>query len=215
MILKRFSEILSEYGLFFAITRSIYKIYYLYYNSIISKKIQTRGLSIHPSANLIGLTHMKIGINFFAGKHLRLEAILEHKGHKYTPQIIIGDNVIVVDFVHIGATNHVEIGDNVLMGSNIYISDHNHGIYSGKNQTSPNIPPVDRHVSSGSKVVIGDNVWIGEFVSILPGVTIGRGSIVGANSVVTKDIPPFSIAVGTPAKVIEAFNFENQIWVKA
>ena len=215
MILKRFIKILSEYGLFFAFIRSVYKIYYLYYNYILSKKIKTNGLRIHPSANLIGLTHMKIGINFFAGKHLRLEAVLEHKGHKYNPQIIVGDNVSVVDFVHIGATNHVEIGDNVLMGSNIYISDHNHGIYSGKNQTSPHIPPVNRYVSNDKKVVIGNNVWIGEFVSILPGVTIDRGSIVGANSVVTKDIPPFSIAVGTPAKVIKEFNFEKHIWVKA
>jgi lipopolysaccharide O-acetyltransferase len=215
MVFKRFNEILSEYGLFFAFTRSIYKIYYLYYNYIISKKIQTKGLRIHPSANLIGLAHIKIGLNFFAGKHLRLETVLEHKGHKYNPQIIIGDNVTVVDFVHIAATSLVEIGDNVLMGSNIYITDHNHGIYSGKDQTSPHSPPLNRYVSNGPKVVIGDNVWIGEYVSILPGVTIEQGSIVGANSVVTKDIPPFSIAVGTPAKVIKEFDFEKQIWVKA
>lgn len=213
MIFKRFIEIQSEYGLYFAFARSIYKAYYLYYNFIMSKKIHTKGLRIHPSASLVGLSNMKIGNNFFAGKHLRLEAVLEHKGHKYNPQIIIGDNVSVVDFVHMGATNHVEIGDNVLMASHIYITDHNHGVYSGKNQTSPHIPPVDRYVSSGSKVVIGDNVWIGEFVSILPGIIINQGSIVGANSVVTKDIPPFSIAVGAPAKVIKTFNSERNIWV--
>lgn len=213
MIVHRFFELLKEYGLFFTLKRSIQKIYYSYFNHIISTKIHAKGLSIHPSANLIGLSHIRIGNNFNAGEHLRLEAVLEHNGHKYNPQIIIGDNVTVVDFVHIGATNYVEIGNNVLMASKIYLSDHNHGSYNGNNQTSPHLPPQQRYVSNDKKVVISDNVWIGEFVSILPGVTIGQGSIIGANSVVAKDIPPFSIAVGVPAKVIKQFNFEKQIWI--
>jgi acetyltransferase-like isoleucine patch superfamily enzyme len=212
MIFKRFNEIRHEYGLFFAFTRSAHKIYYTYYNYLLSKKFHTKGLNIHPSANLIGLANMQIGLNFFAGKHLRLEAVLEHRGHKYNPQIIIGNNVSVVDFVHIGATNRVEIGDNVLMGSHIYISDHNHGVYRGKNQTDPHVPPIQRHVSNDQKVIVGENVWIGELVSILPGVTIGQGSIIGANSVVAKDIPPFSLAVGAPAKVTKEFNFDKQVW---
>jgi lipopolysaccharide O-acetyltransferase len=54
--------------------------------------------------------------------------------------------------------------------------------------------------------IIEDNVWLGEFVSILPGVTIGKGNIIGANSVVTQDIPPYSIAVGTPARVAKRFD---------
>ncbi|MNH41091.1 putative acetyltransferase [compost metagenome] len=65
-----------------------------------------------------------------------------------------------------------------------------------------------------SKVVIEDNVWIGEMVSILPGVTIGRGTIIGANSVVTKDLPPNVIAVGSPAIPIKKYNFINDKWEK-
>jgi lipopolysaccharide O-acetyltransferase len=63
-------------------------------------------------------------------------------------------------------------------------------------------------------VAIEDNVWLGEFVSVLPGVTIGKGSIVGANSVVSKNLPPYVIAVGTPAKPIKKFNFETNKWEK-
>lgn len=63
------------------------------------------------------------------------------------------------------------------------------------------------------EVHIGNNVWIGEFVSILPGVTIGDGSIIGSTSVVSKDIPAFSIAVGSPAKVIKTYDKDTNKWV--
>lgn len=63
-------------------------------------------------------------------------------------------------------------------------------------------------------MLIKKNVWIGEFVSILPGVTIGEGSIIGSMSVVNKDIPAHCIAVGSPAKVIKKFNLETNLWEK-
>ena len=66
-----------------------------------------------------------------------------------------------------------------------------------------NIPPIDRPLFSKGNIYIGKNVWVGEKVTVLPGVHIGEGSIIGANSVVTHDIPPYSIAVGIPAKVIK------------
>jgi lipopolysaccharide O-acetyltransferase len=65
-----------------------------------------------------------------------------------------------------------------------------------------------------SPVIIEENVWIGEYVSILPGVTIGRGSIIGSMSVVNKNIPAFCIAVGAPAKVIKRYNFTTNKWEK-
>ena len=66
----------------------------------------------------------------------------------------------------------------------------------------------------GSKVIIGNNVWIGEGAAILSGVKIGEGSIIGTNSVVLKDIPPNSIAVGSPAKVIKKYDFDKKEWIK-
>ena len=75
----------------------------------------------------------------------------------------------------------------------------------------PTSIPKDRTIYS-SPVIIKKNVWLGEHVSVLMGVTIGEGSIIGANSVVSKDIPAYTIAVGVPAKVIKKFNFEIQKW---
>ena len=79
--------------------------------------------------------------------------------------------------------------------------------------SSPDIAPDDRPLYS-KPVCIGNNVWIGENVCILLGVTIGDGCIIGANSVVNKDIPKDCIAVGSPAKVIKRFNRELNKWEK-
>jgi lipopolysaccharide O-acetyltransferase len=128
------------------------------------------------------------------------------------PLIRFGKDVQINDFVHIGAIESVTIHDHVLIASRVFISDHNHGCYSGRSPHSdPHSVPVERQLSS-SPVVIEENVWIGESVSILPGVTIGRGSIIAAQSVVSRSIPPNSIAAGAPARVIKTFNSVSRCW---
>lgn len=146
---------------------------------------------------------------FTTGFNCRMDAFNVNK--KKGPLIIIGKNVQINDFVHFGAVEKIEVHDNVLIASKVFITDHNHGKYSGSNQDSPLTPPRSRPLYS-SPVIIEKNVWIGEFVSILPGVTIGEGSIIGSTSVVNKDIPAFSIAVGIPAKVIKSFDFKSNEW---
>ena len=114
--------------------------------------------------------------------------------------------------MHIGANESVVIGNRVLIASKVFISDHDHGAYGKDGQhTDPRIAPWDRPIFS-SPVVIEDDVWIGESVSVLAGVRIGRGAIIGAMSTVTKDIPPYCIAVGSPARVIKKFNFTDSAW---
>lgn len=128
--------------------------------------------------------------------------------------LVFGDSVQMNDYVHITAMESVKIGNNVLMASKIYISDCSHGSYAGDtNDCNPKSIPIDRPLFS-KPVIIEDNVWLGEFVSVLPGVIIGKGSIIGANSVVSKNIPPNVIAVGIPAKPIKKYNFETQKWEK-
>jgi lipopolysaccharide O-acetyltransferase len=148
---------------------------------------------------------------FTTGIGCRLEAYpIDNK----SKVIHIGKNVQINDYVHITAMESVQIGNNVLMASKIYISDCTHGFYSGIGiHSHPDTPPMEREYSI-KPVVIHDNVWIGESVSILPGVSIGKGSIIGSNSVVSKDIPEYSIAVGIPAKVVKKFNFETLKWEK-
>jgi lipopolysaccharide O-acetyltransferase len=182
------------------------------YNSLLARRLGVQRLNIHPDAYIRGLAHIAMGKNFYAGRQFWLEAVTSHGGKTFTPRIVIGDDVSVNDSVHIAATNYVEIGNNVLMASKIYISDHNHGSYQGDNQSDPEMPPNIRPVSCDGRVVIEDNVWLGEFVTVLPGVTIGRGCIIGSNSVVTKSIPAHSVAVGSPARVVKKYNREQMKW---
>jgi acetyltransferase-like isoleucine patch superfamily enzyme len=186
------------------------------FNFILSKKFKRAGkINFSPDSFIRGHSHVEIGDHFSAGRNFTLEAITEHNGVKFNPRIVIKDYVEIHDFVHIGATHYIEIGNHVLMASRIFISDHNHGIYSGKDQTSPDTPPAQRPIDRDSQVIIEDNVWIGEGVAILPGVRIGKGCVIGANAVVTRDLPPFSIAAGNPARVIKRFNPVTRAWEKA
>jgi acetyltransferase-like isoleucine patch superfamily enzyme len=202
-----------DHGVALTVLRRARRLYRKLFNRLLSLKLTgARGINVHPSCLLLGLQHMSIGTSFRAGLHFRLEAFSRHGSQTFTPRVVIKDNVEIQDFVHIGVTNYVEIGNNVLIASKVYISDHNHGFYAGEQQSDPEVPPSERPIDFRRKVVIEDNVWLGEFVSVMPGVTIGRGSIIGANSVVTRDIPPYSLAVGTPARVVKRYDPQVRRW---
>ncbi|WP_243403344.1 LbetaH domain-containing protein [Sphingobacterium haloxyli] len=151
-----------------------------------------------------------MGKGFTTGFNCRIDAFDLKKSN--AALITIGENVQINDFVHIGAVEKIIIKDNVLIASKVFITDHNHGNYSGAYQDSPKSTPSSRPIIS-KPVVIESNVWIGEFVSVLPGVTIGEGSVIGTMSAVVRDIPPYSIAVGAPAKVIKKFDFKKNEWI--
>ena len=141
-----------------------------------------------------------VGRNCRFGRGLWLEAIKNYHQYSYNPILIIGNDCIFGDFNHIAAINKVVIGNGVLTGQNVLIEDHTHG--ETKNRTDLDTLPTMKALFSKGSIIIEDNVWIGDKVVICPGVSIGKGSIIGANSVVTHDIPPFSVAAGIPAKII-------------
>jgi len=171
-------------------------------------------IHVKSTSQLSGVKDMEIGKNFRAGCGLWMETITSYglTGQKFSPKLIIGNRVNVGEYVHIGCNNRIVIGDDVLMGSKIYITDHNHGDYRGNGQDSPYISPCKRNLTEGKCVAIGDRCWIGEYVTILPGVRIGEGCVIGSHSTVTHDIPANSIAVGSPAKVIKQWNEKNHKW---
>lgn len=172
-------------------------------------------LIFFPNARLIrrpfylrGKNAFSYGKGFTCGYGCRFDLNNENKS-----SLIIGTQVLMGDNIHIVAQNKVIIGDGCLLASKIFISDTNHGnILTSDPTSSPLIPPNQRPLET-EPVIIGKNVWIGESVSILPGVTIGNGCIIGAHSVVTKDVPENSMVVGVPAKVIKRYDFEHMIWV--
>jgi len=155
--------------------------------------------------------YIKIGKGFTSGFGCRIEAFPVDSEAKTSIQI--GENVQINDYVHIGAVSSIEIGDNVLMASKVYITDHNHGRYDDEFSDHPMSIPAER-LPGFANVKIMNNVWLGESVCVLPGITIGEGSIIGALSVVSRDIPPYTIAVGAPAKVVKKYDFKLNKWVK-
>jgi acetyltransferase-like isoleucine patch superfamily enzyme len=182
-------------------------IYFVLRTKLISGKVRI----IRFPIELRGRQYIDLGTGLTTGVSCRLEAFSE-TGEK---TMYFGNNVQINDYVHICAMQNITIGDNVLMASRIYISDNSHGYYKedDDNDTSPDIAPIERAYYK-SPVTIEDNVWIGEGVVILPGITLGKGCIIGANSVVTKNIPPYVIAVGSPAKPIKKYSFEAKKWKK-
>ena len=161
-----------------------------------------------PSARLIrrpvyirGKKGMVFGKGFTTGYRCRLEMM----GTGIT--LRFGENCKLGDNVHIVASQQVTMGDNCLLASHIFISDTNHGT----GEDNPMTPPDSRPLTS-DPVSIGSNVWLGEGVAVLPGAQIGDGCIIGAHAVVKGKIPPYTIAVGAPAKPIKQYNFETNTW---
>lgn len=175
------------------------------YSYWISNSIKNCGIGFHIQSpvNIKGSKYMSIGSNFFSGDRLRLECWDEFAGVKFSPELRIGDNVAMNFNVHIGCIFKVTIGNNVLFGSNILITDHQHGFID---QRDIPLSPVKRKLWSSGSVKVEDDVWIGENVCIMPNVTIGRGCIIGANSVVTKSFPQYCVIGGIPAKIIKKLN---------
>lgn len=117
----------------------------------------------------------------------------------------IGDYSYIGRFCHIYASSRIEIGKKVLIADKVYLSDNIHGY------TDVALPVIDQPVRQTSPVIIGDGAWLGENVCVI-GARIGKNSVVGANSVVTKDIPDYCVAVGSPAIVIKRYNFNSAKW---
>jgi len=129
----------------------------------------------------------------------------QYEGKALTPHLEIGENFFARDSLVILCAGLIKIGNNVSMGGSCFITNESHGT----NPLSENYRFNELEISD---VIIEDGVWIGEKTIILPGVKIGAKSIIGAGSVVTKDIPPYCIAVGNPCNVIKRW---NGIWEKA
>ena len=162
-------------------------------------RVGTNALIRRPR-KIFGGHHITLGNDFDAFPGLRIEAFDRHLDEHFSPRITIGDRVSINYDCHIGCVNEITIGNDVLLASRVYISDHSHGAQDYHDIV---VPPSERKVVSKGPVIIEDGVWIGEGACILPGVRIGRYAIVGANAVVTRDVPPYTIVGGVPARTLK------------
>ncbi len=113
-----------------------------------------------------------------------------------TGRITIGGGALLNLGVMVAALERVEIGAHCMLANGCVITDANHRV------DEPDTPVPWQGFTTKGPVVIGDNVWLGAHVVVTSGVTIGRRAVIGANSVVTTDIPAFAVAAGAPARVL-------------
>ena len=143
---------------------------------------------------------VKIGNDNFFGEHCMI-SVWDHYADKvYLPSVRIGNNCSFGYSNHITCCNKIEIGNNVLTGMYVLISDNAHGEIT---KEYIKMSPLMRPLYSKGAVVIEDDVWIGDKVAILAGVHVGKGAIIAANSVVTKDVPDYCVVGGVPARIIK------------
>jgi acetyltransferase-like isoleucine patch superfamily enzyme len=150
---------------------------------------------IEPSAKLINPYLIHVGSEVSISEHAWLNA-KDERGNK-KPTLIIGDGTSIGRFVHINAWREVVIERFVLIADRVYISDADHKF------SELDIPIIHQGDHFKGSIRLKEGCWIGIGAVILPGVTIGKNAIVGANSVIRKDVPDYAVVSGNPATIIK------------
>jgi acetyltransferase-like isoleucine patch superfamily enzyme len=149
-----------------------------------------------PANTIMNERYVHIGSGTMIGPGVTLSAGMVPGQECVTdPVVRIGDRCLIGRGSGIVGHLSIEIGDDVWTGHHVYVTDQNHG-YGDPDR------PISKQVQPERPVVIGAGSWLGHGSVVLPGATIGRHGVIGANSVVTGDIPDFSVAVGAPARVV-------------
>jgi len=150
-----------------------------------------------PPATIMNERYIRIGAGTVIGPDVSLSAGMVPGQHCVTdPVVRIGDRCLIGRGSGIVGHLAIDIGDDVWTGQYVYITDQNHGY------DDPRLP-ISKQSQPERPVTIGDGSWLGHGTVVLPGARIGRHVVIGANSVVTGDIPDYAIAVGAPARVIK------------
>ena len=161
-----------------------------------------KGVRVYKPLHIDGIDNITLGdyVSVHEGTWL---AAIPLTGNEV--QLDIEDGVTLGHYNHIYATRSIIIGKNVLTADKVYISDN---LHSYEDIT---VPVIKQPIKQCKPVVIGDGSWLGENVCVI-GASIGKHCVIGANAVVTKDIPDYSVAVGSPARVKKKYDFEQNKW---
>lgn len=171
---------------------------YLWFFKVRNRHIVTRGfVFLEPGSEVYcrrGLARMELGRWVHVG---RRTAIRCHEGF-----LRIGHRVVLGADDTVNCYLDVDIGDDCILADRVYVGDFDHRF------ADPSVPIRKQGIAT-APVRIEDDCWIGEKASIMRGVTVGRGSVIGANSVVPRDVAPYSVAAGNPARVIRPRGARN------
>ncbi len=167
-----------------------------------------RGCTISSPVHYSSPENIEIGNNVFIGPYCRVETFPRYADAKTSPHLSIGNGTCIQHAVHLYCANSLILEEDVLIASGCMITDNNHGMNpeAGAYLSQPLI---------SKPTILKRGVWLGENVCVVAGACIGEWSIIGSNSVVNGQIPSYSIAVGSPAKVIKKYCFDSHTWVKS
>ncbi|HTZ85303.1 MAG TPA: acyltransferase [Solirubrobacteraceae bacterium] len=139
---------------------------------------------------LVGSKRITIGSRVYFGPGCWLLT------HEPEGRLEVGDDTSIAGYCVLSAAVSVRIGRSVLFARNVYIADHRHGF------ELEDVPIIDQPLQDIRPVVVEDGAWLGQNVVLLPGVTVGRGAVIGANSVIREDVPPRSVVAGAPGRLV-------------
>ena len=151
--------------------------------------------------------HIEIGSKTIVSGFGWLSAITQYAGESFDPILKIGSNVYVGRYVCITTVSKVYIADGCVLSEHVYIADSSHGL-------DPRSGPImEQKLVHKGDVFIGENTFIGYRACIMPGVSLGRHCIVGANSVVTHSFSDYSMVAGAPARLIKTYSKDHRRWI--
>ena len=168
-------------------------------------KAAASGARISPPFRCYGLNQIVLGQGVQIERDCWLQTIPDENQDNEAKLVIHAYSGIGMG-ASISAVRKVVIGEHVLLARNVYISDHAHAFENIAE------PIMHQGINNIAPVSIGRWTWLGQNVVILPGANVGEHCVVGANSVVNSSIPDFSVAVGSPARVVKRLNRKNCLW---
>lgn len=175
------------------------------YRSLRKKVIEKKGIL----GTVLGLSHpefIEVGENVKIHNQFRIECYPSYLGKNHYPKFQIGDDVIIGPNFTCFCADSVIVGDRCIFAGNVTLVSENHGM------DPENYPSYQSQELLTSPINIGSGCWFGQNVTVLPNVNIGEHCIIASNTVVSNDIPAYSIAAGCPAKVIKKYNFASHEW---
>ncbi len=168
-----------------------------------------QGVSLGSNLQLYAPERIRLGNRVSIGHNVTLRAMTVYPWtdppQRFTPELTIGDEVFINNGSQLSCANRIHIGARVMIAEYCFLADNQHG-YADPDRS------IRAQPLAIGELTIGDDSWIGANCCIAGGIRIGRHCVIGANAVVTTDIPDYSVAAGAPARIIKQYDHEDHAW---